>query len=928
VRPVAEQTTLPAKRAAGPAPDTLAGDLGSLATLLGLVAATPALPTRGELVRALGGGFEIHELLGVGGMGAVYRATDLRLQRPVALKVPRHVDGPDEEDQVVVEARALARLAHPNVVAVHEVRETPTMTVLVMEYVAGRTLRQWLESERPRPRTIAAQFAEAGAGLAAAHAAGVIHRDFKPDNAIVGDDGRVRVLDFGLAHSDRTGSDSLHGGTPRYRAPEQRNGIADERTDQYAFCMSLAEALAGDRAAAATTQKEMISAASGAPSWLRRIIARGTASTAGDRFESMDALLRTIRANLRSPMRMVIAAGLVIPIAVAASLLYPSADDAAVCSGGPAEIATAWNADRAAKIDAAFGAAGATDTARRVQDGLDDYAGRWVAAHRDACEATSSRKERSAHALDQSMACLSRGRAQLATLVGELAVADPRTIAHSAAAVLELSGPEHCLEARTVVEPPPELVADEVAAINEELGAVRALFTIGRTPDAEATALVDRARATKYDAIVMDALLVSGGIATTLRRDEAAALLDEAFRIAFASGYDEIAAVVLGRLVTIHVLGENMTEALRYFELGQAAAMRAGESTKIRASLACGIAQGLPAVDRCDEALAKADECVALRAEVDGEASHAYAHALGIRAHTLMGCGQYDRTADEAMRALAAMEAAYGGIAPAIPRTQRLLAQVLTRLGDYERAHEYAASALESNRRLFGEDDPRLAGPYMTVANALRHLGRGDEVLVAMERGYALIVAKYGDAHHETGMALGNLAIAYVGLGKLDLAIERAQASLEVLARAHPNGDPTLVNANAVLGTLQRYAGNLDGSLAHLEASVAMAEIQYGPDHAERVNPLVELGHTLEARGEHARAIEVLERAHSRLDNPNVPGPIAAEALFALATSLRSARTDPARARTLAESAKALYESFGASAAQQVQAIDAWLAAQ
>ncbi|HVV84724.1 MAG TPA: serine/threonine-protein kinase, partial [Kofleriaceae bacterium] len=234
----------------------------------------PSLPARL-------GRFEVLGRLGQGGMGQVLRARDPQLGREVALKLlhadldaaqaPHHAEV--ARRRLLREAQAMARLDHPNVIGVHEVGEDGGRVFLVMERVSGTTLGGWLAAAPRGWREVLAVFAQVGAGLAAAHAAGLVHRDVKPDNILVGDDGRVRVTDFGLVgvdgvsgpparpgerdEVDPTGAtrESLPPplthegalvGTPGYMAPEQVRGrAADARSDQFGLCVTLYEALFG-----------------------------------------------------------------------------------------------------------------------------------------------------------------------------------------------------------------------------------------------------------------------------------------------------------------------------------------------------------------------------------------------------------------------------------------------------------------------------------------------------------------------------------------------------------------------------------------------------------------------------------------------------------------------------------------------------------
>lgn len=199
------------------------------------------------------GRYRLGERLGTGGMGMVFEARDTTLDRPVALKLLRpgyEMDAAAERLQR--EARAMARLSHPNVVTVFDVGTHEGAVFVAMEKVVGETLREWLREARPAADVIDV-LDQAAKGLAAAHEAGLVHRDFKPENVMVGVDGRVRVLDFGLAKpTDTTSTQDLLTqtgtmlGTPRYMAPEQFRGEpADARSDQFALGVVFYEALYG-----------------------------------------------------------------------------------------------------------------------------------------------------------------------------------------------------------------------------------------------------------------------------------------------------------------------------------------------------------------------------------------------------------------------------------------------------------------------------------------------------------------------------------------------------------------------------------------------------------------------------------------------------------------------------------------------------------
>jgi serine/threonine protein kinase len=295
------------------------------------------------------GRYVIESLIGAGSMGDVYAARDPELDRRVAIKVLRARASDRAAESVATrmrrEAQAMARLSHPNVVTVHDVGTFDGRVFVAMEYVDGGTLRAWLREPRSW-REVLAVFEHAGLGLAAAHAAGLVHRDFKPDNVLVGRDGRVRVTDFGLARAVREEAEgmppeeppvatpaALHEtitrtgtlvGTPAYMAPEQLAGApADARSDVFGFCVALYEALYRRRPFAGATVAELrASAASGAvaaprgsgvPAYLHRALSVGLRRMPEQRYASMEALL----AALRPPQR---ARSLVVAIAIGVPL--------------------------------------------------------------------------------------------------------------------------------------------------------------------------------------------------------------------------------------------------------------------------------------------------------------------------------------------------------------------------------------------------------------------------------------------------------------------------------------------------------------------------------------------------------------------------------------------------------------------------------
>ena len=324
--------------------------------------------------------YVIVDQLGAGGMGVVYVAYDPELDRRVAIKILHDDLVRDGRTRLIREAQAIARIAHPNVVSVYDVGETAGSVFVAMEMIDGQTLGGWLGAEPRSLAEILGVFIQAGEGLAAAHAADLVHRDFKPDNALRGDDGRVRVLDFGLARGRGTEesispADGLTTsnldlaltevgavmGTPAYMSPEQLAGqLATAASDQFAFCVALYEALYGERPFPSDTFESLATAVlegnvreppadRKVPGWLRQVLLRGLSSDPGARHPSMHALLQQLRHDPGQRRRRIGMTGAVVVggVLVAALAYRSGANKGSPCTTAGEAVEAVWNDARA-----------------------------------------------------------------------------------------------------------------------------------------------------------------------------------------------------------------------------------------------------------------------------------------------------------------------------------------------------------------------------------------------------------------------------------------------------------------------------------------------------------------------------------------------------------------------------------------------------
>ena len=801
--------------------------------------------------------YVVLDRLGAGGMGEVHAAWDRRLDRKVALKLlhPER-SGEVEVARLLREAHALARLSHPNVVAVHDAGVAGDRVFVAMEYVDGPTLGAWLRAEPPAGtrglRQVTERFLDAGRGLAAVHAAGLVHRDFKPDNVMIRLDGRVLVMDFGLARPvirpETAGEKAMDGerpetvlgtgpavaeltetgevvGTPGFMAPEQLRGEpADARSDQYAFCVALRRAVE--------------ERPGGLPAWLRRVIERGTAHRPQDRFPSMDALLEALAAGLGRRRRLATAAAGVATAAIALGAWGPWAhgDRAglALCTAGGERVAAVWNGERSRRLRTAFAATG-SPAAERVwrvaAERLDGWSARWADVYGEACEATHVRGEQSPELLDRRMGCLDRrlrgadrvlGLLESAGIAGSAGSGGAATVEQAVTTIEGLDRPEECSDAQSLLDRPAPPsgpgVGEALAEVEDDLAEVYALVRLSRGEEALALGerTVERARAIAYPPLLAEALIGLGTAYTNEERGE------EAERALFAA----LAAAEAG--------GDD-----RLF--GFAAAGLAW---------AVGFTQGETA---------------------DGQA---WAH-LAEAAERRRG-GDDEELESEI-------------------RTNRGLLHYMG--GDYPRAIDDLARAATIDERIYGADSLELAATLTNLAVPQLQGGRFGDAEASLRRSLAILEGVLGPGHPTTGDTLLNLASALANQGRLEEAVGLARRSLDLLREAHGPEHPEVATATSNLGSLLLQAGDAEASLRLELEALALRERVHGPDHL-----FVGISHNNVARsyrelGRGAEALAAYDRALAVFEAAGPDHPMTAYALNGIgSTHLRAGRPDLALA--------------------------------
>jgi len=739
--------------------------------------------------------------LGEGGMGVVVAAFDPKLDRKVAIKMLH--DGVSEAygARLEREAKAMAQLSHPNVVTVHETGTIGGRIYIAMEYVDGVTLGRWLR-ERPRTRDeILALFAQAGRGLAAAHDVGLVHRDFKPDNVLVGKDGRARVSDFGLVSAvgesgagDERGdaappSDGLARssltvtgavmGTPLYMAPEQHGGkIADAKADQFSFCVALWQALCDDAPYGADSYDDLVANVTGGnlkpvprgarvPAAVRGILTRGLSASPAARFPSMHALLAELD-RARRPRRWPwIAAGSVVVLGgITAAVLLSRGAERDPCGGGEQRLAGAWDHDRRLAMTRAFHPLGgiADELATRVGDDLDGYATQWVTAHHATCVATRVRGEQTAELLDLRMRCLDRLRTELDALADRLAEPTKAMLAQVVDATGALDPVTVCDDVdhlRAAIPLPADpAVRTKITELEARYAEARSYDLLGRYPEAHAisTPLAQEAKAVGYPPLVAKVVLLRAG---NEYRDGALELAEQSYREAAeaAGRARDDARIAQSWIDLVNVLAAQGKHdaALELVTVARTAAERVSDQPELGARLANTIAGIYHAQGKYPEARVEYEKALAL-AKQKGPTSAIYGHALHNMAIALWSTGDFAGAKQYFADARKVFLEQVGPNHPSVAYLERNLGDLAIRDGDVDGAIAHYLEAARIWEGAEGKDHLDVAMAYEPLSWALMKKGDLAGARTAAETALAVRKAKLGPDHPLVAQSLLYLA--------------------------------------------------------------------------------------------------------------------------------------------------------------------------
>ncbi|MBL4688487.1 MAG: serine/threonine protein kinase [Nannocystaceae bacterium] len=806
------------------------------------------------------GRFEIIGKLGEGAMGAVYRARDPGLDREVAVKLiagkafASDSAGEVAHERLRREARALASLAHPNVVAVLDVGREAGQPFVAMELVDAGTLLDWCESNPlgapGRTKALVSLLEQACRGLAAAHRAGVVHRDVKPQNMLIGADGRLRLADFGLARAAAVETDpdselqsadpivtslSTPGavaGTPAYMAPEQFEGRTDERSDQFSLCASFWEAAYGQRpfrgrniaalmAAIRDLPPNVPARAPRLPRAVRRVLLRGLAKDPAKRFASIDALLSELRRRRGLGVAVLLSGG------VAAAALFVGAQtgggEQPRCDAPPAQVRDAWGTRDRLTARARFVAASAElgpAVFERVDSALNTYADAWEKGWTAACVATRAGAQSDAD-FDLRMQCLSRTQRVHAAvldvlLAGEPGATDPAKLAD---AVESLPGVEHCADLHRLrgETPLPEdpAVRAEIGRLDAELETQRTLQFARAFAEgiAKMEALRGPVEATGYAPLRVRWALLSADHYLVDHDRRALQFGEMALALAEEAGLD----------------GRASEAALRVWEMSERFGSPQSE-TRLYLRKAKALAERISDEDDREFYRALVNESEAIQLRLDGKPEEAL---VKMREHQA-----YFETHDgpEALDVAGALEGA---------------GELLIDLGRFEEAERELLRArdirqLHPGRRW--DKQVEIATLLMRAASQQRH---GEDAARYGRTALDLTRKHLGDEHPLYLSVLGNLGVAQTYSGELDAALETSRRVLKLMKKVLEPGAASQVIARM----------NLADQLPEGEEKVRLYQDAYDVALEHHGVESYPYALALSAQGRHAQRTEDGERA-------------------------------------------------------------------
>jgi serine/threonine protein kinase/tetratricopeptide (TPR) repeat protein len=759
----------------------------------------PAVLAPGQIIDDA---YRIEEEIGAGGMGRVYRAHDLRLSRDVALKLHGFAIAPDD-NTLRREATALARLTHPNVVTVYEVGTWNDHPWVAMAFVPGGTVRTWLQAKPRTAREILSLFIAAGRGLEAAHAAGLVHRDFKPDNVLVGDDGRICVADFGLARDagnaesnvgDLVGSPASSPlashtktgavrGTPAYMAPEQRDGTrVDASADQYAFAVSLWETLADQRPFGDDPSTIAPPPSGRMPRHVEVALRRALSTVPSHRWPSMSELLDELA---RDPIRtrFIVAASIVGVLvlvgggfAIARRTQAAQPDPGVLACDTSAELASLWSDESRTKVLATY--PGQVGT--RIIASVDAWTEQWRKLRADACH-TAAKDPALA---ERTNTCLDRARARLGSSLSVLETALQPVDAITVGTIM--TSLANCADASVL---PPRSTVPTASMDRARWNIVESLIaqsdtwqhtTKGARAIPIALSAVGQAQSLGFLALQARAQTsYASALYNAGNHDNMLEPYEGAVRLAAEAHDDVLVAEIYLKMLTIVIQLQKQGEIDRLISVAESAIERASRPQYLLDQLAA---------KRADVARLREDFVAAIplyqQAVVAAEARH--------------------------------------GESTELARSLTLLAQCYTRLHRTDEARAALQRAATIIQKLYGDIHPNLGTILTSLGDIDLQDGRYTDAITAYRRSLAIKESSMGPMHKSLGATLVNLANALTMHGDLPEAIKVGRRAVEIVEKTFPPGHPRVAIAINVLGDALRVSKDYAGAEAMFQRAIGM----------------------------------------------------------------------------------------------------------
>ncbi|WP_394825890.1 protein kinase domain-containing protein [Pendulispora albinea] len=913
------------------------------------------------------------DLIGTGGMGSVYRAYDPKLNRSVAVKLIRvepSMAG-DESHRLLLlrEAQALARVVHPHVVSVFDVGEYREHVFFAMELIEGCTLRDVLLREEHDPKKLLRLLDQAGRGLAAAHRAGLVHRDFKPENVLIDREYRAKVVDFGLARAaDARKADELLTlpgeapaspldrritetgeciGTPAYMAPEQYLGLGtDARSDQFSFASVAYEALFGRHPFLDQNGNlSMVALCAGKietpsrrldPGYLR-VLGRGLSREPAHRYPSLGNLLDELARVPRRRRRRGIASATI--VSVAAGLIgWPvvQAYRAQRCDADATQaLAGIWDVPRREKVESALagdGRAFGRDIWNKVATALDVYADQWKHTRVDLCRSAGRWRAEDQATRARGAMCIEERRRELRAVTDVLAGGDRDVRLRAPDILVQLGSLSTCIDAAALALTPIPAYDDDTAV------------TVGRVRDllAQSKALEDAMKAAPSKEAAQQALELA-------REQHDRRLAAEAlYRLSSAQGtggdYDASEASIVQALVEAESSGHERLLPLVWLELIAIVGVQKGNPNEI-------------------ERLIPFVEATVERFDPRGPAHIRLLLILGILDYRR---GRYDRAIARLTPALDMARRAFGENDVRRIEIYQNLASMERALNQLDKGISHLQAAVAETEALFGEDHPQLELPLSILARTLSEKGDGAGVKAAGQHALRIIEQASSPESPDVAFSLFELGMAYLEDGQPSVALPLLRRSYAIQRTNDPRN---------TIGTLLGIArgeealGDLEAARTTFEEGLALSRRLMGSGHPYTIQYGFRLGHLLrrlhrerealplcaglleagerengqqgvygalayacvgegyEQLGRLPDALTALERAAKLLQDEATPPRLEFRASigFALARVLLRSGGDRERARRLANEALDGYQHAGRAHAEDGVAVRAWL---